>query len=270
MDCQLVLSNIRKIFKNYIINNNLEAVVLGISGGLDSALVAAIVKPICKELNIQFVGIGLPSKSNKQHENYRANLVINAFCSNKRNEMHIDSVVRSFKSILGLAEFVKSTPIRHKIPVGNIKARARMIILYDYAYRLNGIVLGTDNLTEYYLGFWTLHGDVGDLSLIQYLWKSEIYELARYMVSKHEVLGIEKEALQLCIDAVPTDGLGITNSDLDQIGASSYEEVDKILQGYLLYGEHKDHPIVKRYLRTMFKRNNPYNITRNQLFKEEK
>jgi NAD+ synthetase len=157
------------------------------------------------------------------------------------------------------AEIVPS--FADKIRLGNIKARIRMIILYDMAQKFGGLVMSTDNLTELYLGFWTLHGDVGDLGLIQKLWKTDVYQMSRYLIDTELTDPRAKKALQDCIDAVPTDGLGITKSDLEQIGGNSYTEVDEVLYNYLVYGRgDKNNPIIQRYERTHFKRENPVNL----------
>ena len=105
-----------------------------------------------------------------------------------------------------------------------------MIYLYDIAQEHNGLVLSTDNWTELMLGFWTLHGDCGDYGMIQNLWKTEVYEMASTFVENLEEK--RSRALLDCIEAIPTDGLGISASDLDQIGAESYKEVDEILQNF--------------------------------------
>ena len=137
----------------------------------------------------------------------------------------------------------------------------RMIHLYDTAQANNGMVLSTDNLTEYYLGFWTICGDVGDYGMIQELWKTEVYELARYLCTTLD--GYAKDALQECIDALPTDGLGISNSDLDQIGAKSYDEVDTILKAVIDGHTVKlNNPVIERYNRTHYKREIPISIPR--------
>jgi NAD+ synthase len=147
-----------------------------------------------------------------------------------------------------------------------MKARTRMIYLYDLAAKYKGMVLSTDNYTELLLGFWTLHGDVGDYGMVQNLWKTEIYAMSKFLAN--QMPKEQKEALESCITAVATDGLGITNSDLDQIGAATYEEVDQIL--LKLYDPHgfeqfADHPVIKRKVNSEFKRNNPYNIPRNEI-----
>lgn len=102
--------------------------------------------------------------------------------------------------------------------------------------------MSTDNQTEYQLGFWTIHGDVGDFDPIQDLWKTEVYGLANYLQDHYKSKALEalrndyKEtcdnykamscAIYNSCKLVPTDGLGISNSDLEQIGAKSYAEVD--------------------------------------------
>ena len=85
-------------------------------------------------------------------------------------------------------------------------------------------------------------------------------------IAENEANKEQSKALWACINAVPTDGLGITNSDLDQLGAASYSEVDKILQAYLSGDKSLiDHPVIKRHIATRFKRNNPYNFPRNTI-----
>ena len=70
----------------------------------------------------------------------------------------------------------------NKISQGSIKARLRIIYLYNLSSILNWIVIDTDNSTEYYLGFFTIHGDMGDFNPIGGLWKHEIYELGNYLL----------------------------------------------------------------------------------------
>jgi NH3-dependent NAD+ synthetase len=116
------------------------------------------------------------------------------------------------------------------------------------------------------LGFWTLHGDVGDYGMVQNLWKTEIYGMASFLAE--EMDKEPQQALKDCITAVATDGLGITNSDLDQLGAATYDEVDQVLlKLYLpeIPPQFKNHPVIKRKFSSEYKRNNPYNIPRNQI-----
>lgn len=269
MNCKLVLDNIRNNFETYLIKSELKAVVLGVSGGIDCALVAAIAKPVCDTLGIKLIGVSLPTVNNKEYETYRADLVIKHHC-NYGCGTDIDVLSNSAYSMCNSIDKSRYSggSFEDKIDFGNITARCRMILLYSIAYREKGMVLSTDNLTEYYLGFWTLHGDVGDYGMIQNLWKTEVYELANW-ICNNELAGqpYKIQSLQLCIDAVPTDGLGITESDLDQIGAKTYAEVDRILSENFSFGKHKDHPVIQRHLKSEFKRHNPLSISREDLFR---
>ena len=158
-----------------------------------------------------------------------------------------------------------------KIRHGNMKARIRMIYLYNLAQFNKGLVLSTDNYTEYLLGFWTLHGDVGDYGMIQTLWKTEVYGLSKWIIDTQLPELIQRESLQECIDAVPTDGLGITDSDLDQLGCTSYAEVDRHLLSMFMPVEREATDsyfnVLRRHENSTFKRSNPYNIPRSTILK---
>lgn len=223
----------------YITKNNLKAMVLGISGGIDSTVVAAICHGVSKKTGIPLIGRSLPIK-NKSDEFDVSELVGQVFCDDFKvvnllnMYQHVNQSVYDGEGTLG-------TPISK----GNIQARLRMIYLYNLASIHKGLVMSTDNQTEYQLGFWTIHGDVGDFDPIQGLWKTEVYRLAEWITQaklKHlcEMVGPfcgddglthrQLVALTHSMNLTPTDGLGISNSDLDQIGAKSYYDVDRVLQ----------------------------------------
>jgi NAD+ synthase len=293
MNCEIMLAQIRnglcKYFDKY---PNIRCLVLGVSGGIDSALSAAIARPICDQYNIKLVGRSIPIKTNKIDEIRRADLIGNALCNDFKmvdltNHYEILQSAINIANNEELSDIIFDIEMRDKIRAGNLKARMRMILLYDLARKYNGVVLSSDNYTELMLGFFSINGDVGDLGMIQYLWKTEVYQLANYIADKTNDKKVQTALLE-CIDAVPTDGLGVSNSDLDQLGASSYAEVDKLLQEYLdtnvilnnfldklntskpgLYQrlenrikELKNHPVIQRHLRSEFKRHLPYNIER--------
>lgn len=204
----------------YITKNNLKAMVLGISGGIDSTVVAAICHEVSKKTGIPLIGRSLPIK-NKSDEFDVSELVGQVFCDDFKvvnllnMYQHVNQSVYDGEGTLG-------TPISK----GNIQARLRMIYLYNLASIHKGLVMSTDNQTEYQLGFWTIHGDVGDFDPIQGLWKTEVYELAKWLIGYYYGC----EAIKKSMSLTPTDGLGISNSDLDQIGAKSYYDVDRVLQ----------------------------------------
>jgi NAD+ synthetase len=287
LNYEKAVENIRHELKKYIQKNNIKALVLGVSGGIDSTLCCALARPVCDELNVKLIGRSLPAGSNKDSEKSIADIVGSAFCT----DYNIFNIEDSYKFInirfMENSLFASGSDL-HKIRQGNIKARLRMIYLYDLAQANGGLVLSTDNLTELNLGFWTLHGDVGDYAMIQHLWKTEVYEMASYLANI-ETNCDRKVGLELSIKAVPTDGLGISNSDLDQLGANTYEEVDIILKTWLTddcdcfawdewldypgrvknwekFEEYRktleNHPVVQRHIRTNFKRKNPIMIDR--------
>ena len=107
-----------------------------------------------------------------------------------------------------------------------------MIVLYDIASKMRGIVIDTDNLSEHFLGFFTIAGDVGDVSPIAELWKHEVYGLANWMLENKCENEEQKESLKRSIGLTPTDGNGVKEGgDLAQIAPAlkTYDELDEIL-----------------------------------------
>lgn len=253
------IASIRNYFEQYMKKFGLKSCVIGMSGGIDCALVTALVEPVCKRNKWNLIGVMLPSVTNKVDENNRASHMCQAYCT--KTFLHpINDSFAVMRGTLGLSNRPSDA-----IRAGNIKARLRMIHLYDYAQSEHGIVLSTDNYTELQLGFWTLHGDVGDLGLIQNLWKTEVYEIAKHIVYEMECRFTPPQdkidALRDCVDAIPTDGLGVSDSDMDQLGAQNYSEVDTILKRFLENKEvDMNHPVIKRHLATAYKRDNPHNM----------
>lgn len=248
-------------------NPNIESLVIGISGGVDSALTTVLARKAISlfednDRQIKLIGRTLPVET-KAEETLRALEIGRLFCDDFL-ELSLEGIYKKIRTKSTKSEF------NDKIRRGNIKARLRMMVLYHLAHLNNGIVLSTDNYTEYLLGFWTLHGDVGDFGMLQNLWKTEVYGIAKYVYEKFRDANFKKEALaiQSCINAIPTDGLGITNSDLDQLGASSYSDVDNILIAHMNGNNSwQDHRVIRRHKRTEFKRNNPESIGREELLK---
>jgi len=271
MKWDVVAMNIMNELQDYVEGNKLQSLVLGISGGIDSALCAALARPVCERLDIPLIGHSLPIHS-KMDEVRRAEKVGRTFCT-EFEEVLLFTVFEEFieENHKGKDE----TDLEYRIRMGNIKARLRMIHLFDLAQKRKGMVLSTDNYTELQLGFSTLHGDVGNYGLIQYLWKTEIYDFSAYLVKQFSIGKKEKEMdiMKSCIDAVPTDGNGVTNSDLDQLGVDSYKEVDSVLQEWFIEGPFEkqsaiyNHPVIQRHLKTQFKRDDPVNIKRVVLLK---
>ena len=147
-----------------------------------------------------------------------------------------------------MEKFCTEASGREKTPIsqGNIKARLRMITLYDIASKVGGIVMDTDNLTEHFLGFWTLHGDDADFDPIGGLWKHEVYALARYMKEK---VFTDSKALEQSIALMPTDGNGVKEGgDLAQIApGKTYDDVDEILHAWVGLDSRIKEIVIKNY-----------------------
>lgn len=196
---------------SYANRYKISTAVIGMSGGVDSALTAALFKAA----GWRVIGITLPIHQ-REEETQRGIDTCNALSIQHK---HID-LTKSYDALL------KSVSMHdpdlgdpaNSIRRGNLRVRLRMMTLYNQASLHRGLVGSTDNFSELATGFWTLHGDVGDVAPIQSLLKSwEVPKLA-------EMYGVPQET----VFATPTDGLGISNGDEDQFGFS-YLELDIVL-----------------------------------------
>lgn len=283
----------------YLVKNNLKAQILGISGGIDSTVVAAICHEVSKRTAIPLIGRSLPSKYNKEGETTTADLVGKAFCNDYKVH-NINHTYHTYLSEIILSEtgdvyydvdydgnitYVKDDFLS-PIAKGNIQARLRMIYLYNLASIHGGLVMDTDNLTENNLGYFTIHGDVGDFNPIGGLWKTEVFGLAEWLLLHysfqlpHNTYEATSEqlvksgkifqqgrAIKESLKLKPTAGLGITNNDLEEIGAESYEQVDAILKDILSWKcredmfawKEREHPL-EDYLKEYKVKDIPYEI----------
>lgn len=250
---------------------NVNDVVIGMSGGVDSALTASLFKLAGWRVH----GVTMPINQNPA-ETGRAKEVLQALdlplTEVNLTKAYDDMLYHLFR-IDSEIDDPEASDRRVLIRRGNIRARLRMITLYNLAAKVNGLVASTDNFSELASGFWTLHGDVGDLSPIQSLYKSwEVPMLAK-------INGVPESVWR----ATPTDGLGIDSGDESQFGFS-YLELDLILaelqrlndaNNLRCYGfdKLKNHlkiederalkvwdAVMKRMRSTWFKRKNPFNL----------
>lgn len=261
---QKLTSIIRADLTDYIRKYQLSSLVLGISGGIDSALCAALCKSVCDANNIPLIGRSITIETNKADEIARSIAVGEAFC---HDFSHLDLTETFYSNKRNVIN--QDDSLLTKLRLGNMKARMRMMILYDLAQLYRGIVISTDNYTEFLTGFWTLHGDVGDYAPVMNLWKTEIYHLSTFLLS--ECNEKQKEALQSCIEAVPVDGLGISSNDCEQLKVENYFEADRIFHRYFTEndGKYDEHPLIRRFLSSAYKRVNPISIPRKRLLTGE-
>lgn len=224
---QLYKDNIKKDYEkriefisNYINQAQADGVVIGISGGIDSAVTAALcVKALGRD---KVLGIWMPVLSNLIHKK-DADLLADSI---KLQLMTID--LAKANDVL-VEEYEKKMKIG-EVPRGNIKARLRMITLYTIAGQKRYLVSDTCNYSERYVGYMTKGGDgLADFNPIGSLTKHQIKILASY-------LNIPKAI----IDKIPSADLWEGQTDEKDMGFSYYE-----LDKYLLTGE-GDPEIVKR------------------------
>ena len=251
--------DIRERMYNYVSTSKLQSLVLGMSGGIDSTLCAALLRPVCDRLNIPLIGRSITIETNKADEIARSIAAGKAFCHDFE---HLDLTETFYANKKLLVRFDDSQ--LSKLRQGNMKARMRMMVLFDLAQLNRGMVISTDNYTEYLTGFWTLHGDVGDYAPVQHLWKTEIYNLSNYLLG--EETPEQQAAMQSCIDATPVDGLGISSCDCEQLGVENYFEADRIFAAYFQGDESlREHTLIKRYYSSEYKRHNPACLSREEL-----
>jgi nicotinamide-nucleotide amidase len=181
--------------------------VLGMSGGVDSALTAVLFK----RADWRVVGFTLPIDQNPE-ETARGVEACEALGLEHHN-IDLTELYQATIRALTPADPSLPTDDAARLRRGNLRARLRMVTLYNMAASHGGLVASTDNYSELGAGFWTLHGDVGDVSPIQSLLKSwEVPYLAKS-------LGVPRSTWA----ATPTDGLATGGTDEQQIGASYLE-----------------------------------------------
>ncbi len=209
MQHQLIIQHITNWLKQYSISSGTDGFVVGISGGIDSALTSTL----CALTGRKLICLNMPIK---QHEN-----------EFNRSVEHIDWLKKHFKNVssyeVNLTPIFESmeqnfdSSIQDFLTMANTRSRLRMTTLFAYAGHYKMLVAGTGNkIEDFGIGFFTKYGDGGvDVSPIADLMKSQVYELSAK-------LGIVSSIL----NARPTDGLFADGrTDEDQIGAT-YDELE--------------------------------------------
>ncbi len=201
-------SIITLFLRDHVRRAGAEGVVIGISGGLDSAVVAALCVRAFGKANV--LGLLMPSDDSDPQDAADGQLLV--------DHLGIESRKRSITPIVrGLEEALDFEP--NAYVHGNAKARARMMFLYAEAQGRNRLVCGTGNKSELLVGYFTKHGDGGnDLQPIGDLYKTQVFDLARH-------LGLPEPL----ITKPPSAGLHPGQTDEQDLGMS-YEELDKVLK----------------------------------------
>jgi NAD+ synthase len=212
-----VSKHITNWIEDYINKSESKGIVVGVSGGVDSALTSTL----CAETGHNILCLEMPIYQNKDQVS--------------RSKKHIDWLMSKYPNVTSkqielndtFESFVNSLPDnssdKHELSLANTRSRLRMVTLYYFSALNNYIVAGTGNKVEDFgIGFYTKYGDGGvDISPIADLLKSEVFTLAKF----HNII-------DEIIEAEPNDGLWNDNrSDEEQIGAS-YEEIEDAMMNF--------------------------------------
>ena len=236
MELKNYLKDIEKFLKNYLESNGMNTYVLGVSGGVDSSLCAALARNAVGKDKLHCLII--PIDSAKEDIEDALTLV-------KDLDLKYDIIDASETFHTYLKDFEKCGMSFDRSTLGNLKARMRMSILYAVAQNERGLVIGTDNADERCVGYFTKYGDGAcDILPIAHLVKAEVVEASK-------ILGIRPSLAE----RVPTAGLyegqtdekemGVSYKDLDAyvLGKEVNETAKKRIQYLERISEHKRKPI---------------------------
>ena len=202
-----------KWIKDYADENKIQSLVVGVSGGIDSAVVSTL----CAETGLPVFPIGMPIHQDSDQESL--------------SDLHLTWLEKKYKNVKTLKFNLTKVFEKFKealedyshddLSLANSRSRLRMTTLYQIAGKYNGMVVGTGNKVEDYgVGFYTKYGDGGvDIAPIADIYKTEVWELGRH-------LGVNEKI----IEASPTDGLwDEKRTDEDQLGAS-YAQLEEAME----------------------------------------
>ncbi len=224
-DYPIIKEKLIAFIRNKVEASGERGAVIGLSGGIDSALTAYLSVEALGSGNV--LGLLLPENgiTSKQDIDDAMEVVKRLGIDHKIIE--INKVLSSFSSI------IPDFDIGDLLANGNLKARIRMCVLYYHANLMHRMVIGTGNRTELLLGYFTKYGDGGvDIEPIGGLYKTQVRGLASLMKVPSQI-----------IDKTPTAGLWPGQTDEGELGVT-YEEADRILS--MLIDEKKDVPAVRK------------------------
>lgn len=203
----LIADVLTKFLRNEVEKTGLKRAVVGLSGGIDSAVVAVLAHRAFSE---DLLCVKMPSHFSSQSSLDDADELCSLF--GLRSEVHsIEPLLKAY-----VEEGMDN------LRIGNFSARMRMAVLFDLSAREGALVLGTSNKSELMLGYGTLYGDLASaVNPIGDLYKSEVYELARYL-----------ELPRSIIEKAPSADLWAGQSDEAELGYT-YAQIDAVLKRYV-------------------------------------
>ena len=210
MNVEKTKDDIVKFIQSKVSEAKTDGIVVGLSGGIDSTLIAYLACEAVGKENV--FGIIMPSTTTPTEDKIHGISIAQGLGIDYK-EIAIDSILNEFLFMTQLEE--------DNLAIGNLKARIRMSIIYFYANQKKYLVSGTGNKSEILIGYFTKHGDGAcDIEPIGDLYKTDVFRLS-------EFLDVPKEIL----DKPPRAGLWENQTDEKEIGMS-YELLDQILYLY--------------------------------------
>ena len=200
---------IKDFIKTYVSNAGLDSVVLGLSGGVDSAVVAVLCNEVLGKNKIHC--IFFPDTATPESDKRDQQKLVEQF------GLHSE-----VKDITELVDFFSRQCLvgPDKLALANVKARIRMALLFEYANMTHSLVCGTSNKSELLIGYFTKYGDGGvDFMPLGDVYKTQVWEIARFLDIPLEI-----------ISKPPTAGLWKGQTDEKELRLS-YDELDQILYG---------------------------------------
>lgn len=206
LHCAFVQQILTGFITNEVRKIGFSRVVIGLSGGVDSALSAYLAAEALGGENVW--ALLMPYRTSSPDSRAHAELVI--------TQLGIRSDLVDITPMVDA--YFERFPDADQVRRGNKMARERMTILFDYSARLNALVLGTSNKTELLLGYGTLYGDMASaINPLGDLYKSQVRQLARHMGVPEAIIG-----------KAPSGDLWVGQTDETELGFT-YEEVDQVL-----------------------------------------
>ncbi len=246
LNYDLVKKFIVEFIREEVSSNGFKHGILGLSGGVDSALVAYLAVEALGNKNVK--ALLLPYRTSSPESRSDAMLVIENL-GIEYDEIEITNIADAYFS---------SENIKNKLRIGNFLARIRMSVVFDKAAEFNAMVLGTSNKSELLLGYGTWHGDMAaGIYPIGDLYKTQVWELARFVGVPEKI--VEKR---------PTADLWPGQTDESELGAT-YKNLDEVLNLYidkrktedeilkLGFDEELVRNVFERVYKTQFKRTFP-------------
>ena len=251
LNLRLEMVDIRSFINNTLQNAGFEKVILGLSGGIDSAVVATLCKDTLGEKAV--LGVMMPYKNSHPDSLKHAKMLAEA--------LKIDFIINPITDMVDAYFKNNADSEIDKLRLGNMMARVRMCILYDLSSKFNALVVGTSNKSEIYAGYCTQYGDSAcAFEPIAHLYKTEVTELAKLIKVPADIIN-KKPTADLWEGQTDEDELGVTYAILDTILFHHLDE--KKSKDFILkkgISKHQYDLVIQKIQNSSFKRRMPLTV----------